>query len=101
VRLLLLIVVFAQLGDAVTFGLGSQMIGIGYETNAVVVRVYHHAGLNGVLALKGAAILITVAVLVVLARRMPRAFFIGAAVAAALGFLGLLSNATTVASLIG
>jgi hypothetical protein len=101
IRLLLLFTLVAQLGDAITFALGSQMIGIGYESNGVNRSVYHHAGLSGVLLLKGGAILLTLGVLTLLAQRLPRAFFIGAVVAVALGFLGLLSNTTTVASLIG
>lgn len=101
VRTLLLFVVFAQLADAITFALGSQMIGIGAESNGLITTVYRQAGLDGVLLVKGAAILLTLGVLTVLARRVPRAFTIGAAVAIGLGLLGLLSNTTTVASLIG
>jgi len=101
VRLLLLMAVFAQLGDAITFALGTQMIGIGQESNGLITSLYHHAGLSGVLLLKGWAILLTVSVLMLLARRMPRAFMVGAGVALGLGLLGLLTNTTTVASLIG
>jgi hypothetical protein len=101
VRLFLLMAVVAQLGDAITFALGSQMIGIGQESNGVISSIYHDAGLSGVLLLKGSAILMTVAVLTVLAPRMPRAFMIGAIVAVALGLLGLVSNTTTVATLLG
>ena len=101
VRLFLLMAVFAQLGDAITFALGSQMIGIGQESNGLISSIYDHAGLSGVLLLKGWAILMTVAVLMVLAPRMPRAFMIGAIVAVALGLLGLVSNTTTVATLLG
>ena len=101
VRLILLLTVFAQLGDAITFALGSQMIGIGQESNGLMASLYHHAGLTGVLLLKGWAILMTVSVLMLLARRMPRAFMVGALVALAFGLLGLLSNTTTVAALIG
>ena len=101
IRLFLLMAVVAQLGDAITFALGSQMIGIGHESNGLISALYSHAGLSGVLLLKGWAILMTVAVLMVLARRMPKAFMIGAVVALALGLLGLVSNTTTVAALIG
>lgn len=101
VRTMLLLAVVAQLGDAITFALGSQMIGIGQESNGLIASIYKHAGLNGVLLLKGWAILVTVSVLMVLARRLPRAFMIGAVVALALGLLGLISNTTTVAALIG
>src|SRR6478609_4875430 len=85
VRLFLLMAVVAQLGDAITFALGSQMIGIGQESNGLISSIYRYAGLTGVLLLKGWAILMTVAVLMLLARRMPRAFMIGAVVAFALG----------------
>jgi hypothetical protein len=101
VRLLLLMAVVAQLGDAITFALGSQMIGIGHESNGLISALYRHAGLSAVVLLKGWAILMTVAVLVVLAPRMPRAFMIGAVVALGLGLLGLLSNTTTVTALLG
>ena len=101
VRLFLLMAVFAQLADAITFALGSQMIGIGQESNGVISAIYRNAGLSGVLLLKGWAILMTVGVLTVLAPRMPRAFMIGAVVAVALGLLGLVSNTTTVATLLG
>ena len=101
VRLFLLIAVVAQLGDAITFALGSQMIGIGQESNGLISSIYRHAGLSGVLLLKGWAILMTVAVLMLLARRLPRAFMIGAVVAVALGLLGLVSNTTTVTALLG
>ena len=101
VRTLLLLAVVAQLGDAITFALGSQMIGIGYESNGLVAAIYHNAGLTGVLLLKGWAILMTVAVLMILARRMPRAFVIGAVVAMGFGLLGLVSNTSTVAAVIG
>src|SRR5439155_15074170 len=56
VRLLLLMAVVAQLGDAITFALGSQMIGIGQESNGLIASLYRHAGLSGVLLLKGWAI---------------------------------------------
>jgi len=101
VRLFLLMAVVAQLGDAITFALGTQMIGIGHESNGLISSLYSHAGLSAVLLLKGWAILMTVSVLMLLARRMPRAFMIGAVVALALGLLGLVSNTTTVAALIG
>ena len=101
VRLFLLMAVVAQLGDAITFALGSQMIGIGQESNGLISSIYSHAGLTGVLLLKGWAILMTVAVLTVLAPRTPKAFMVGAVVALALGLLGLVSNTTTVATLLG
>jgi hypothetical protein len=101
VRLLLLMAVVAQLGDAITFALGTQMIGIGQESNGLISSIYRHAGLSGVLLLKGWAILMTVSVLMLLARRMPRAFMIGALVALGLGLLGLVSNTTTVTALLG
>jgi hypothetical protein len=84
-----------------TFALGSQMIGIDYESNGLMAAIYHHQGLDGVLLVKGCAILATVAVLTVLAGRLPRAFTIGATVAVGFGLLGLLTNTTTVAGVVG
>ena len=101
IRTLLLVAVVAQLLDAATFAVGSQMIGIGYEANGVVQAIYHHAGLNGVLLLKGSAILLTLSVLVVLGSRLPRAFLVGVAITAGFGMLGLVTNASTVVALIG
>lgn len=101
VRLLLLIAVVAQLLDAATFAVGSQMIGIHYESNMLMAAIYHHQGLDGVLLVKGVAILATLSVLLVLAPRLPRAFTIGAVIAVVFGLLGLLTNTTTVASLVG
>jgi len=101
VRLLLLIAVVAQLLDAATFAVGSQMIGIHYESNALMAAIYYHQGLDGVLLVKGCAILATLSVLLVLAPRLPRAFATGAAVAAGFGLLGLLTNTTTVAAIVG
>ena len=100
VRLTLLLAVFAQLADAITFALGSQMIGIGQESNGLISSLYRNGGLSAVLLLKCWAILMTVAVLMVLAPRMPRAFMIGAIVALGMGLLGLLSNTVTVADLV-
>jgi hypothetical protein len=97
----LLFAVVAQLLDALTFAFGSQMIGIRYESNALMAAIYHRQGLDGVLLVKGTAILATLAVLTILAGRVPRAFTIGASAAVGFGLLGLLTNTTTVSAIVG
>jgi hypothetical protein len=101
IRTLMLVAVVAQLLDAATFAIGSQMIGIAYEANGVVQAIYHQAGLSGVLLLKGSAILLTLGVLVILGLRLPRAFLVGVTITAGFGLLGLVTNASTVIHLIG
>jgi hypothetical protein len=93
--LFVLLAVIAQLADAATFTLGSQILGIQYEANGLASGIYRRAGLEGLLLVKGAVILLTIAVLLVLARRLPRAFTVGAAAATSIGLLGALTNATT------
>ena len=97
---MILLAVTAQLADAATFAIGTRLIGIGYEANGFASGIYHAAGLDGVLVSKGIAILATVGVLAFLARRLPRAFTVGAATATAIGLLGALANASTVAALV-
>jgi hypothetical protein len=94
--LFVLLAMIAQLADAATFTLGSQILGIRYEANGLAAGIYHRTGLEGLLLVKGSVIVLTVAVLLVLATRLPRAFTFGAAAATAIGFLGALSNASTV-----
>jgi hypothetical protein len=96
VPLFVLLAVIAQLADAATFTLGSQILGIRYEANGLAAGIYHRTGLEGLLLVKGSVIVLTVAVLLVLATRLPRAFTFGAAAATAIGLLGAVSNASTV-----
>jgi hypothetical protein len=94
--LFVLLAVIAQLADAATFTFGSQILGIRYEANGLAAGIYQRTGLEGLLLVKGSVIVLTVAVLLVLATRLPRAFTFGAAAATAIGLLGALSNASTV-----
>jgi hypothetical protein len=96
VPLFVLLAVIAQLADAATFTLGSQILGIRYEANGLAAGIYQRTGLEGLLLVKGSVIVLTVAALLVLATRLPRAFTFGAAAATSIGLLGALSNASTV-----
>jgi hypothetical protein len=91
-RVMLAALLFAQLADAATFTLGAAMHGIGLESNSFAALAYSWNGLGGVLLLKGGAILVTLALLIVSARRFPRLFVWGAAAATSIGLLGLLTN---------
>jgi hypothetical protein len=100
VPLFVLLAVIAQLADAATFTLGSQILGIRYEANGLAAGIYQRTGLEGLLLVKGSVIVLTVAVLLVLATRLPRAFTFGAAAATAIGLVGALSNASTVVAVL-
>ena len=92
VRVILFLILLAQLGDAATFMVGEQLHGIGLEANGVAVAAYQWGGLAGVLLLKAVAILVTLLVLVMAAGRFPRLLVWGGAAATALGLLGLTAN---------
>jgi hypothetical protein len=94
---LLLIAVIGQLADAVTYAIGGAMIGLHYEVNVLADFISSHAGVDGVLMAKLAVILLSIAVLVAMARRAPRAFAVGAAAAGLVGLVGAVMNAITVA----
>ncbi len=96
-RLILAGLLVAQLGDAISFAIGVQAIGIGAESNSLMAVAYHAAGVNGVLLLKGAAILVTLAILVLSAPRFPKLVVLGGATATSLGLLGLLLNSVSIA----
>jgi hypothetical protein len=97
---LLLIAVIGQLADAVTYAIGGAMIGLHYEVNVLADFISSRAGIDGVLFAKLAVILLSIVVLVAMARRAPRAFAIGAAAAGFIGLLGAVMNAITVAHLL-
>ncbi len=65
------------------------------EANGFASLAYRWHGLDGVLILKGGAILMTLAVLVAGAARFPRLFVWGAAAATGVGLLGLTTNVTS------
>ncbi len=91
-RIMLAALLFAQLADAATFTVGAAIHGIGLESNSFASLAYSWNGLDGVLMMKCAAILVTLGLLVVSARRFPRLFVWGAAAATSVGLLGLLTN---------
>lgn len=91
-RIMLAALLFAQLADAATFTIGATLHGIGLESNSFAGLAYSWNGLDGVLLMKGAAILVTLGLLVVSAGRFPRLFVWGAAAATSIGLLGLLTN---------
>lgn len=92
VRLILMGVLLAQLGDAATFTVGVALHGIRLESNGVAVAIYDAAGLQGLLLAKGAAILVTLALLTTTAGRFPRLLVWGSAAATSLGLLGVVAN---------
>jgi hypothetical protein len=92
VRLILFLILLAQLGDAATFMVGEQLHGIGLESNGVAVAAYRWGGLAGVMLLKAGAIVVTLLVLVVAAGRFPRLLVWGGAAATAFGLLGVSAN---------
>lgn len=96
-RLILAGLLVAQLGDAISFAVGVQAIGFGAESNSLMGVAYRAGGVDAVLLVKGAAILITLAVLVLSARRFPKLVVMGGATATALGLLGLLLNSVSIA----
>jgi hypothetical protein len=94
-RIMLAAVLFAQLADAATFTLGAAIHGIGLESNGFAALAWRWNGLDGVLLMKGGAILVTLTLLVLSARRFPRLFVWGAAAGTSVGLLGLLANVTS------
>jgi hypothetical protein len=91
--------VFAQLADAVSFAMAVARFGIQHEANGIATALYRLGGLDAVLAAKGAAIVLLVALLVLAAHRFRRVMVMGGAVATSLGLLGFLANTWSMAIL--
>ena len=91
-RVLLAILLFAQLADAATFSVMIPVLGIGVESNGLAAMLYHWQGMGGVLALKAAAIVVTIGLLVVAWPRAPRIFYIGGATGTTVGAFGAFTN---------
>lgn len=91
-RVLLAILLFAQLLDAATFSVMIPVLGIGVESNGLASMLYHWQGMGGVLALKAAAIVVTIGLLVVAWPRAPRIFYIGGATGTTVGAFGAFTN---------
>ncbi len=89
-------IVVAQLGDAFTFTIGVSRFGIDLESNGLAAAIYRAAGLDGVLYVKAAVIVATIALMVVAARRFPRLLVWGGAAATSLGLLGFLTNTASI-----
>ncbi len=96
-RLILAGLLAAQLGDAISFAIGVHAIGIGAESNGVMAVAYRAGGVSAVLLVKGTAILVSLAILVLSARRFPKLVVLGGATATALGLLGVLLNSISIA----
>jgi hypothetical protein len=97
VRLVLAGLLIAQLADAVSFAIGISRVGIAAEANGWMRFLYDAGGLTAVMALKGGAILLSLAILVAAAWRYPRLVVLGGAAATSLGLLGFLSNTLAIA----
>jgi hypothetical protein len=95
-RIILFGLVLAQLVDALTFTIGVSRFGIELESNGFAAALYHHAGLHGVLLAKGAAILGSIALIVIAAHRFPRLLVWGGAAATSLGLLGFAANTASI-----
>jgi hypothetical protein len=98
-RIMLAGLLIGQLADALTFLLGASIHGITIEANGFAALAYRWHGIDGVLLLKGAGILMTLVVLVAAASRYPRLFMWGTAAATGLGLLGVAMNLTSLALL--
>jgi hypothetical protein len=91
-RVILSMLLLAQLGDAATFMVGEALHGISLESNGVAVLAYDAGGLAGVLALKGVALLLVLGVAASTVTRFPRLFVWLGAAATSLGLLGCFAN---------
>ena len=95
-RFILFGLVLAQLADATTFMVGVSRFGIGVESNGIAASLYHVGGIDAVLLLKGAAIVLTTTLLAYTAPRFPRLLVWGGATATSLGLLGFVANTTSI-----
>jgi len=93
-RAMLAFLVLAQLADAGTFLLWVSANGVLGEANPFAVVAYERLGIEGLLVLKGVAILAVLALLVASAGRFQRVFHMGSATATSLGLLGVVTNVT-------
>lgn len=97
IRLVLAGLLVAQLADAVSFAIGISRVGISAEANGWMRILYDTGGLPAVMALKGGAILLSLAIVVLAGRRYPRVVILGCATATSLGLLGAFSNTVAIA----
>jgi hypothetical protein len=97
IRLVLAGLLAAQLADAVSFAIGITRLGIGAEANGWMRFLYDAGGLPAVMALKGGAILLSLAIVILAAWRYPRLVVLAGATATSLGLLGAFSNSIAIA----
>ena len=95
-RLILFGLVLAQLADALTFTIGVSRFGIGLESNGIASVIYRTSGLDGVLTIKAAVLLVTIGLMVLAARQFPRLLVWGGAAATSLGLLGFATNSASI-----
>ena len=95
-RVILFGIVLAQLTDALTFTIGVSRFGIGLESNGIAAGLYRFGGLDAVLLVKGAVLLMTLMMLISTVSRFPRLFVWGGAMATSLGFLGFAANSAAI-----
>ena len=95
-RVILFGIVLAQLTDALTFTIGVSRFGIGLESNGIAAGLYRFGGLDAVLLVKGAVLLMTLMMLISTVSRFPRLFVWGGAMATSLGFLGFAANSASI-----
>ena len=98
-RFILFGLVLAQLADAFTFTIGVSRFGIHLESNGLAAALFHAHGLDGVLLVKAAVLLVTIGLLLVASYRFPRLLVWGGAAATSLGLLGFLTNTASIAIL--
>lgn len=91
-RAVLTVLLLAQLADAATFSVMIPVLGIGVESNGLAALLYHWQGMGGVLALKAAAIVATLGLLILVWNRAPRVFYLGGATATTVGAFGAFTN---------
>lgn len=95
-RFILFGLVVAQLADAFTFTYGVSRFGIHLESNGLAAAIYNVGGFAAVLLVKGAVIVVTIALLASTASRFPRLLVWGGAAATSMGLLGFAANATSI-----
>ena len=89
-------IVLAQLTNALIFTIGVSRFGIGLESNGIAAGLYRFGGLDAVLLVKGAVLLMTLMMLISTVSRFPRLFVWGGAMATSLGFLGFAANSAAI-----
>jgi hypothetical protein len=95
-RFILFGLVLAQLADALTFTIGVSRFGIGLESNGIASALYRTSGLDGVLTVKAAVLVVTIGLMVLAAHRFPRLLVWGGAAATSLGLLGFATNTASI-----